>query len=58
MGEAAGVTGTPTFFITDRLVQDPSFGSMKSQIEAILGEGAPAAPAAETPAPAPAPAQQ
>jgi protein-disulfide isomerase len=60
MGEAAGVTGTPTFFINDRLVQDPSFGSMKSQIEAILGEGAPAAPApaAETPAPAPAPAQQ
>ena len=61
MGETAGVTGTPTFFINDRMVQDPSFGGMKGQIESLLGETpAPAAPA-EAPAPAPAtpaPAQQ
>jgi protein-disulfide isomerase len=52
-GAAQGVDSTPTFFINNKLMEDPTFDSMSAQINTLLGTPTPAPPA---PAPAPTPA--
>lgn len=37
-GIALGVTGTPTFFVNGRLLQQPSYDSLKAAIDGILNE--------------------